>query len=146
MATVNTYGFKDLAITISHPSYGSYSMQGEGVGEVTITKSTDRTAHDIAADGSVMVSKVEGNNGNAVIQTQQVSGIHKWMQGLFNYLVTATTDEWAEISLTITSTSMGKTHYCSYGAFQKESDNPYQSQGQRVSWTIMFADIQNIMT
>ncbi|WP_427112438.1 phage protein [Megasphaera sueciensis] len=142
--SVSTYSFKDVVATISHPSYGSYSIQGEGVGEILIAKSTERTATDIAADGSVMISKVEGNNGIVTIQAQQTSGLHKFLQGMFNYLVNADSSEWAQISMTVKSTNMGKTHYCSYGAFQKESDNPYQTQGQKVSWALPFADIQNI--
>jgi len=140
----STYGFKDVDATISHPSYGSYTLQGEGVGELSITKTTERTTHDVAADGSIMVSKIEGNNGNVVVQCQQTSGVHNWLQGLFNYLASADTDEWAQISLTVKANHMKKTHYCTYGAMQKEGDNPYQAQGQKISWTLMFADIQNL--
>lgn len=140
----STYSFTDVNATISHPSYGSFSIQGEGVGEMTVTKITDRSVHDVASDGSIMTSKIAGNNGQLVINAQQTSPMHKWLQGLFNYLWQADTDEWAKISCTIEAPKMGKQHYCSGGAFLKEADQPYQAQGQRLSWTLLFADVKNL--
>ena len=146
MVTPNqsTYSFTDVNITISHSSYGSFSLQGEGAGDITVNKLTDRSVHDVAADGSIMTSKIAGNNGNVVVNAQQTSPLHEWLQGLFNYLWQADTDEWAQISCTIEAPKMGKTHICNGGAFLKEADNPYQAQGQRLQWTLLFADIQNI--
>lgn len=39
---------------------------------------------------------------------------------------------------------MSKTISCSYGAFQKEPDEPFESQGQNVSWVLLFGDIQRL--
>ncbi len=140
----STYSFSDITATLSHPSYGSYSLVGEGVGDMTISKATDRTAQDVASDGYVMVSKIAGNNGSVAINAQQTSGLHNWLQGLFNYLVAAPTNEWAQISMTVIAPKMKKTYYCNGGAFVKEPDEPLQAQGQRVSWTILFADLQRL--
>lgn len=140
----STYSFSDITATLSHPSYGSYSLAGEGIGDMTISKTTDRTAHDVASDGHIMVSKIAGNNGSVAINAQQTSALHNWLQGLFNYLVAAPTNEWAQISLTVTAPKMKKTYYCTGGAFVKEPDEPFQAQGQRVSWTILFADLQRL--
>ncbi|WP_369123497.1 phage protein, partial [Alicyclobacillus suci] len=43
------YSFADVAMALSHPSLGQYVISGEGIGTVTVTMSTDRTAHDVAA-------------------------------------------------------------------------------------------------
>lgn len=142
--STTTYSFTDINATISHPSYGSYSIQGEGIGDLTITKTTDRSAHDVAADGSIMVSKIAGNNGQAVVNAQQTSSLHKFLQGLFNYLWSADTSEWAKISMTVVAPKMGKTYYCNGGSFVKEADEPFQSQGQRIAWTLLFADVQRV--
>ena len=53
MANTTTYSFTDLAGSISHPTLGFYLFDGTGVGSVTISKANDRSAHDVAADGSV---------------------------------------------------------------------------------------------
>lgn len=144
MPDVSTYSFTDVTATISHPSYGSYSLQGEGIGDFTISKTIDRSVHDVAADGSIMVSKIAGNNGTVAINAQQTSSLHNFLQGMFNYLWTASTDEWAQISMTITAPKMKKTNYCTGGSFVKEGDEPYQAQGQRVAWNLLFADIQKM--
>lgn len=144
MPAHNTYSFTDLEVTLSHPNYGSYSINGEGMGDLTISKATERTVHDVGADGNVMVTKIAGNNGKVTISTQQVSALNDFMQGLFNYLWSAKADQWSSISLTIRSPKMKKTYYCSKGAFVKEPDENFQIQGQKVSWIITFADIQRI--
>lgn len=140
----STYSFTDINATIQCPGYGSYSVQGEGVGDVNVSKNTDRTVHDVAADGSVMASKIAGNNGSVTINAQQTSSLHKFLQGLFNYCWQADTSEWTSISMTIEAPKMGKTYYCAGGSFVKEPDEPLQSQGQRVAWSILFVDIQRI--
>ena len=140
----STYSFTDISATISHPSYGSVSLLGEGVGEMTVNKVTDRSVHDVASDGSIMTSKIAGNNGQVTINAQQTSPLHKWLHGLFNYLWQADTSEWAQITMTVEAPKMGKQHYCNGGSFLKETDNPYQSQGQRLAWTLLFADIKTL--
>lgn len=144
MGKHSTYSFTDIAATISHPGYGSYSIQGEGIGDMSITKLTDRSVHDVAADGSIMTSKIAGNNGNVTINAQQTSSLHNFLQGMFNYLWSASTDEWAKISLTVRAPKMQKTYYCTGGAFVKEPDEQFQSQGQKIPWVLLFNDIQRI--
>ena len=144
MAKHSTFSFTDIDATISHPSYGSYSIQGEGIGDMSISKLTDRSVHDVAADGSIMTSKIAGNNGNVTINAQQTSSLHNFLQGMFNYLWGASTDEWAKISLTIRAPKMQKTYYCTGGSFVKEPDEQFQSQGQKLPWVLLFNDIQRI--
>lgn len=144
MPTVSTYSFTDVNATINCPGYGSFSIQGEGIGDMTVSKATDRSVHDVASDGAVMVSKIAGNNGTVSINAQQTSALHKFLQGLFNYCWQADTSVWTTISMTVEAPKMGKTYYCSGGSCVKEPDEPLQSQGQRVSWQILFADIQRI--
>lgn len=139
-----TYSFTDITATITHPAYTSFSIQGEGVGDITISKSQERTAHDIAADGSVMISKIAGNNGTIAINAQQTSALHKHLQKLFNHLWSASSDQWAQINITLRAPKMGQQIVCSGVSFQKEADRPYQAQGQRIAWNMMAADIQYI--
>lgn len=141
---VTTYSFTDLAGSISHPTFGAYLFDGTGIGSVTISKATDRTAHDVAADGSVMVSKIAGNNGTLTIECQQTSAIHKWLLAWFNALWQLPTSEWASTSITLRNSATGTRHIISGVSPQKEPDTPYQSQGQRVTWNLMCAEITNL--
>ena len=73
-----TYSFTDLVGSIHSDVVGDFIFTGNGVGSVSVSKATERTSHDIAADGSVMISKIAGNNGTVTIETQQTSPLHLW--------------------------------------------------------------------
>ena len=122
MANTTTYSFTDLAGPISPPTLGFYLFDGTGVGSVTISKANDRSAHDVAADGSVMVSKICGNNGSITIEMQQTSPLHKWLETWFNALVQLPTSEWASTNITLRNTATGTSHICSGVSPQKEPD------------------------
>ena len=70
MATT-TYSFSDVSLVLSHPSVGKCTITGEGVGSVTVSRANDNTQHDVAADGSVMVSKIHTKNGTIAIAIQR---------------------------------------------------------------------------
>ena len=138
----STYSFADLTVTLQHPAMGQISLQGEGLGTVTFTMTEDTSAHDLAADGSVMTSKVEAPNGTVAIAVQQTSEAHKWLTRLNNFLRTAPSREWAGISLIGTASSMRTTHVGSHMSIQKRPDKPYQQQGQQVTWTLLAGGLE----
>lgn len=138
-----TYSFTDLVGSIHSDVVGDFIFTGNGVGSVSVSKATERTSHDIAADGSVMISKIAGNNGTVTIETQQTSPLHLWLMKWFQAHWSAPTSQWAGTSMLLKNTSTGGSHVCSGVSPQKEADVPYQSQGQRVTWTLMCADIVN---
>lgn len=140
MATT-TYSFTDVAVIMNHPSLGQYIATGEGIGTITITMSTDRTAHDVAADGSIMISKIAGNNGTIAFQIQQTSEFNQWLLNAYNYLISAPTSEWAQASMTVRSTSMGDLVNASGISFQNRAELSYQQQGQQRTWNLMAASI-----
>lgn len=141
--STSTYSFSDIQAVITHPSFSSLSLYNEGVGDMNITKANDNTVHDLAADGSVMVSKITAKNGSVTINAQQTSNLHRYLNDLFNYLESAPTDEWSQIQFDIRAPKLHEQKICVGGAFQKQGDTPYQQQGQRVSWTLMFTQIDN---
>lgn len=144
MPRMSTYSFLDVTGSITHPSVGAYTFTGEGIGEMSVSMSTDRTAHDVAADGAVMVSKLAGSNGTITIQAQQTSSLHNWLLNWYNYLYAADTDEWAQSNILIRAPKMGRSHVATGVSPQKIGDTPYQAQGQRVTWTLMCADLQSL--
>lgn len=136
-----TYSFADVAGVISHSAVGQYVATGEGTGSISVSMTTDRTAHDVAADGTVMVSKIKGRNGTITIAVQQTSALNKWLLKLYNYLEQAATPEWAGINITLRSATMQDLVRATGVSFQKLPDKPFQAQGQQVSWVLMAADI-----
>jgi hypothetical protein len=140
----NTYSFLDLTGSIAHPSVGAYTFTGEGIGEMTVAQTGDVTAHDVAADGTVMISKMAAPAGTITIQAQQTSALHNWLIKWYAYLQIADTDEFAQSAILIRAPKMGRSHVATGVTPQKQSDTPYQAQGQRVTWTLMCADLKYI--
>ena len=144
MSRQTTYSFLDLAGALAHPQLGVYSFTGEGVGEVIVSMTTDHSVHDTAADGSIMVSKVAGENGTLTIKCQQTSKLHKWLLAAYNALQIAGTDQWAAMGATLRNTADGTSHSIFGISFQKVPDKSYQAHGQQLSWVLMAADIRSV--
>lgn len=138
---VTTYSFEDVICTLNHSGTGSKSTKGAGLGSVTVAMSNDRTVHDVASDGSVMITKKISKNGTIAFEMQQTSQVHKWLLKTYNYVDTAATSEWAGMTVTITSKDLDEKTTCTNVAFQKMADKPYQAEGQHVTWTLMAAKI-----
>ena len=142
---MTTYSFQDVDFDIAHADLGDqYSISGDGVGSIAFAMSNERTAHDVAADGAVMVSKIKAKNGTIVIQIQQTSPLHKWLLKLFNKLQadSSSTTYWAGIKTVLRAPKMGDQITATGVSFQKQADRGYKSQGEQVSWTLMAAEIQ----
>ena len=136
-----TYSFADVSLVFSHPSVGTMTITGEGVGTISITRSNDVTQHDLAADGSVMVSKILAKNGAAAIAVQQTSAAHKFLKRWYDYVQVAPTDEWAKASAVLKNPALGEIINMSGVSPQKRADASYQSNGQQVTWNLMAAEI-----
>jgi hypothetical protein len=138
-----TYSFKDLTGIIAHPYATPFKFVGAGIGQIDLAMSTERTTHDVAADGCVMVSKIEAHNGTVKISCQQTSDLHKYLLGLYNYLDTAVASQWALITIALRNIATGTSHFLNGVSFSKKADYPYRGQGQMVEWTLMVADMQD---
>lgn len=137
----NTYSFEDVTCSFEHPGVGAASSTGAGIGSISIAMANDKTAHDVAADGAVMISKLAGKNGTVAISVQQTSQLHKYFMKWYNYVDTAPASEWASMTITIKSNNLGDSSVCVGVSPQKLADRPYQAQGQQVTWNLMCAEI-----
>ena len=137
----STYSFADLSVVLSHPAIGQLTLQGEGLGSVTFTMTEDVSSHDLAADGSVMTSKIEASNGTVAISVQQTSFAHTWLTRLYNFLKAAPSRQWALNRLRAQSSDMRITHEASGMSIQKRGDKAYEAQGGQVVWTFLAANL-----
>lgn len=137
----NTYSFEDVTCSFSHPSVGAASSTGAGVGTISVSMTTDKTVHDLAADGTVMISKIAGKNGTVAITLQQTSELHKFFVKWYNYVDNSPAAEWASMNITIKSNNLGDSTVCTGVSPQKLADRPYQAQGQQITWNFMSAEI-----
>ena len=137
----NVYSFEDVTASFEHPGVGAASTTGAGIGSISIAMANDKTVHDVAADGVVMISKIAGSNGTIAVSVQQTSQIHKYFLKWYNYVTTAPASEWAKMNITIKSNNLGDVTTCVGVSPQKLADRPYQAQGQQVTWNFMSAEI-----
>jgi hypothetical protein len=138
------YSFQDLNVVIQHPALGQLVLNGQGIGTITFTPTTDRTVVDTAADGNIMMSAVAGNSATVSIAIQQTSSLQAFLLQWWNYLVGATKDQWGLASLTAHSNVMGTQINCTGLAPQKPAERPFSAQGQNVTWTLVAADMQQV--
>lgn len=139
--TTTTYSFDDVNFVVSHPSFGSYTAFGAGLGSIKVTMTTDNTKHDVAADGSVMVSKVMGQNGTLELSIQQVSEFHHWLLRLYNYLYSTGASEWASATAYIRSPFMGDLVFATGVSFKIRAEIPFEADGQQVTWDLLAANV-----
>ena len=142
--STSTYSFLDVSGFINHPVLGPYTFTGQGVGEITVSMDVDRTVHDVAADGSVMVSKVAGNPGRITINVQQTSDLYKWLIRAYNLSIIGNTSIWAGLSVLIRSVTDATSHTCTGVSFNKLPDKTYAASGGKVSFVLPAADILTI--
>lgn len=138
---ITTYSFADVSLVLSHPAVGQCTLSGEGLGSVTVAMANDVTAHDLAADGGVMISKIIADNGTLAIAIQQTSAAHKWLTKWYNYIKNAATDEWAQMTGILRNPQQGETTNIQALSPQKLADRGYQQTGQQVTWTLMAGNI-----
>ncbi len=137
-----TYSFQDVTASFSCTGVGAKSSTGAGIGSITTAMAQTKTTHDIAADGRVMISKVLGENGTVTITIQQNSELHAYLIDWYNYISSSNTiPDWAAMTITIHSPNLDETTTCTGVSPQKMADQPYQAQGQMVSWALMAAKI-----
>ena len=143
-----TYSFKDLTGAFAHPLAGAYTFEGEiGLGQITLAMVTENTIHAVAADGTVMVSAVPGDNGTITIETQQTSDLHSFLLSWANLCKTnlrlGDASNWASAALSLRNVVDGATHIATGISPQKIPDKSYAAQGGNVTWVLMAADIQS---
>jgi hypothetical protein len=139
-----TYAFEDVALVFSHPSKGSLTLTGAGIGSVTVARANDVTAHDLAADGSVMTSKIQARNGTVAINVQQTSEGANWLRKLNQYLEVAASTEWTQSVCTIASKEMDVDISCTGVSPQKTPDAAFASQGEQTSFVYMCQTITGV--
>ena len=140
-----TYSFLDMTGALAHSQIGNYIFTGQGVGSVTIAYSTDKSEHDVAADGVVMVSKIAGFNGTISIACQQTSELHKWLVKAAAKLFELPTSEWAKMSATLRNTSDGTSHVVTGISFGSHPDKAYEAKGKQITWKLYAANIQSLV-
>lgn len=142
----STYAYKSIAGAFVDPDVGAFSFQGqEGVKQMTVINATERTAHDTAADGAIMVSYVSGTSGALDIETQQTSSIHQflvnWANVKFTLSENGDSSTFAAAAIKLADTISGAIHTLTGVSPTKIPDKPYGPAGGFVTWRLMAANV-----
>lgn len=140
------FAFKNVVGAISDPDAGTFPFQGqEGVKTITISNATDRTAHDTAADGTIMVSYVSGASGLIEIETQQTSSLHQFLINWANIKFTESENgnaiRFAAAAVKVVDLINGAIHTLTGVSPTKIPDKPYGPSGGFVTWRLMAANV-----
>lgn len=142
MAVGTSYSFGDVTCTIAHSLVGQKQVVGNSAGSVTVTMTDDRTQSGIAADGSVMHSKILSKRGSVAIEVQQTSEFNKWMINAANTVDNAPTPDWSHWTITIVENyDNGIKTTASYCALQKRPDRKNAQEGDFVTWTFLAMNV-----
>ncbi len=141
-----TFAFKNVVGSMFDPDVGVFPFQGQqGVKQLTITNATERTAHDTAADGTIMVSYVSGASGAIDIETQQTSSLHQFLVNWANVKFTESENldasRFAGAAIKVVDLLNGSIHTLTGVSPAKIPDKPYGPAGGFVTWRLMAANV-----
>ena|SRR5271170_5800758 len=150
MGQGKTYSFKALTGVLVNPAFGvTIPLTGGNIraGKFIVRMITERTEHDVAADGTVMPSYLAGDNGAVEIEVQETSVLHQGLLALYNLCVLAANNDdvsgWAATVISFRFLVDGSQHVLQGVSFQKIPDKPYEARGQRITWNMMAANVVN---
>lgn len=147
---MTTYSFLDLSGAFTHPSVGIIPLNGGniGLGQVKVMMATEKTAHNVASDGTIMVTFRAGDNGSVEIEVQQTSLLHDALLNWYNTVKTAAlagnVTQWATAAITLRNIVDQTAHQISGISPSKLPDKIYGAEGAMMTWTLMAADSQQV--
>jgi len=138
-----TYSFADVSCTISHPLTGSKTVSGEGIGKILVSYTDELTGSDLAADGSVMITKIASTRGKVSFEIQQTSSLNKWLLAYANAVTNADASYWASASIAIGELfDNGVNTNANEVALVKRPDRSDAQQGDKVTWDFFVGDLE----
>lgn len=143
---MKTYSFLDLSGAFTHPLVDDFAFVGQiGFGQAVVKNTVDHTAHEVAADGTVQVTYVAGENGSVEITVQQTSDFHQYLLAWFNAVNQAAISgdilNWAAGAMLLQNTVDGSSHQLFGVSPSKNPDKTYAAQGGNVVWNLMAAQV-----
>lgn len=137
----STYSFQDAVLTLMDGSDRFITTSGEGIGDISINYSANRSAISVANDGHAVISKIKDESGVMEVSCLQSSPLHRNLLKWFNRMVAADTASWAGMTGTFKNISTGEQKSLIGVAFTKIPDGAYSTEAQMVTWNFVIAKI-----
>lgn len=141
-----TFAYKSIVGSFTDPDAGTYPFTGqEGVKEISVLNTTDRTVQDTAADGTIMKSYVSGASGSVDIETQQTSSLHQflvnWANIKFTQAENGNAENFGAAAIKVIDTINGAIHTATGVSPLKIPDKKYGPAGAFVTWRLIAANV-----
>lgn len=137
-----TYSFSDHNIVLAPVGYPVYQISGQGLGSIGFDYESPNSMNSRAADGNVITSKIQADNGSLHLTVQQTSYLHTWLKGAFNFLNAADPSLWAASAITISTISGFELVLATGVSFEKRAPITYEAQVGMLTWTFLAQSIQ----
>lgn len=135
-----TYSFLDISGSFFHPKTGPFILNGNGVGKLTIQSDSDRTVHEYATDGTVIIKKIPEVGGKIIISCQQTSALHSWLLWAYSIITQVGDDkDWATMLMLIRDIQHGTQYNIKGVSFSAVPEINYGDKGTDVSWSMVYA-------
>jgi len=146
---MSKYSFKDVTGNFNDTDVGTFDFAGDiGVGQFTVEMATDKSEHNVAADGAVMISAIAGDNGQVSVEVQQNSLLNTYLVDWYNAKKTRMMQNdvstFDDLALTLRYILDGTTHVCRGITPLRLPAKVYAARGQMLTWTLLCADIQTM--
>jgi hypothetical protein len=137
-----TYSFADVSCVMQHSLVGQKSVNGLGIGKITVAFTDNLTQSDLGADGNVMISKIASRRGTITFDIQQTSEFNKWLANYANAVQNASSSYWAAASIAINEKFDGGINTnATKVSLQKRPDRNDGQNGDHVTWVLESANI-----
>ena len=150
-ATPGTYSARDVIVSFVNGALGINILFGggaeQGVNEIHVRMTTDRTVIKVGSDGTAMISAIPGDQGEIEVQLLQTSTAHQLFLSWLNQLIAAAAQgdvsNWETTTCLVKLILNGTSHTCSRVSPTKCPDVPYATEGGTINWVFKAAQIIN---
>lgn len=139
------YSFIDVVASIAGPG-GSFDIASSGLSDegARIAMTGDKNTMTVGANGDGMHSLHASNSGRVTVSLLKTGIGNAQLNQLYNYQKTSSAN-WGQNVLTLTNPVTGDSVTCTAGAFVKQSDLGYGTEGGMNTWAFDFVDIDEIL-
>jgi hypothetical protein len=137
------YSFADVTFSLSHPLLGMAQVDGSGIGTITLTNDGERSTKQLAADGSVLISKIRDRTGTMTLDFLQTSPLHNQLIDWFISLENNPAADWGRMTGVIKSIATNEETKLTGVCFVRIANKAYAAQGQNVQWSFLVADVDH---
>jgi hypothetical protein len=143
--SAGVYSFLDVQASISGPG-GSFALESAGVSDEAIRVAMDgpKNTKTMGANGDGMHSLHASKGGKITVSLLKTAPGNAQMNQLYNFQQTSAAN-WGQNTITVKNPVTGDSVTAVAGAFVKQSDLGYSTDGNLNTWEFDFVQIDEVL-